>query len=129
MRHTLGSFQAFLIIQIWDKPDQVLETTLITKETTYYFDFGKYFVLSFWCHSLRAFSLLLKIHWGLSQKSDVLTLINSYFEKSWVWLAEIKWPAFVGLCNNCEVYSHVRLKNCQLDISLLANKWINKFCS
>jgi hypothetical protein len=41
-------------------PKPVLETTLITKETTYYLDFGKYFVVSFWGHLIRAFSVLLE---------------------------------------------------------------------
>jgi hypothetical protein len=36
-------------------PKPVLKTTLITKETTYYLDFGEYFVVSFWSHSIRAF--------------------------------------------------------------------------
>jgi hypothetical protein len=34
-------------------PKPVLETALITKEATYYFNFGKYFVI-------RAFSVLLE---------------------------------------------------------------------
>jgi hypothetical protein len=38
----------------------VLETTLITKETTYTLEFGKYFVVSFWSHLIRAFSVLLE---------------------------------------------------------------------
>jgi hypothetical protein len=38
----------------------VLETTLITKETTYTLDFGKYFVGIFWSHSIKAFSVLLE---------------------------------------------------------------------
>jgi hypothetical protein len=37
-----------------------LETTLITKETTYTLNFIKYYVLSFWSHSIRAFSVLLE---------------------------------------------------------------------
>jgi hypothetical protein len=41
-------------------PKPVLETPLITKEATYYFNFGKYFVVSFWSHSIRAFSVLLE---------------------------------------------------------------------
>jgi hypothetical protein len=36
-------------------PKPVLETTLITKETTYTSDFRKYFVVSFWSHSIRTF--------------------------------------------------------------------------
>jgi hypothetical protein len=39
-------------------PKPVLETTLITKETTYTLDFRKNFVVSFWSHSIRAFSVL-----------------------------------------------------------------------
>jgi hypothetical protein len=38
----------------------VLETTLISKETPYTLDFRKYFVASFWSHSIRAFSVLLE---------------------------------------------------------------------
>jgi hypothetical protein len=38
----------------------VLETTLITKETTYTLDFRKYSVVSFWSHSMRAFLVLLE---------------------------------------------------------------------
>jgi hypothetical protein len=38
----------------------VLKTTLIIKEATYTSDFGKYFVVSFWSHSIRAFSVLLE---------------------------------------------------------------------
>jgi hypothetical protein len=41
-------------------PKPVLKTTLITNETTYYLDFGKYVVVSFWSHSIRAFSVLLE---------------------------------------------------------------------
>jgi hypothetical protein len=41
-------------------PKPVLETTLITKENTYTLDFGKYFVVSFWSHLIRAFSVLLE---------------------------------------------------------------------
>jgi hypothetical protein len=41
-------------------PKPVLETTLITKETTYTLDFRKCFVVSFWSHSIRAFSVLLE---------------------------------------------------------------------
>jgi hypothetical protein len=41
-------------------PKPVLETTLITKETTYTLDFWKCFVVSFWSHSMRAFSVLLE---------------------------------------------------------------------
>jgi hypothetical protein len=41
-------------------PKPVLETKLITKETTYTLDFRKYFVVSLWSHSIRAFSVLLK---------------------------------------------------------------------
>jgi hypothetical protein len=39
-------------------PKPVLETTLISKETTYILDFRKYFVESFWIHSIRTFSVL-----------------------------------------------------------------------
>jgi hypothetical protein len=67
LRHALGSFQAFLIFSDLRQtrcsrkiPNPVLETTLITQETTYTLDFGKYFVVSFWSHSIRAFSVLLK---------------------------------------------------------------------
>jgi hypothetical protein len=41
-------------------PKPVLETTLINKETVYTLVFGKYFVVSFWSHSIRAFSVLLE---------------------------------------------------------------------
>jgi hypothetical protein len=41
-------------------PRPVLETTLITKETTYTLCFRKYFVVSLWSHSIRAFSVLLE---------------------------------------------------------------------
>jgi hypothetical protein len=41
-------------------PKPVLETALITKETTYASDFGKFVVVSFWSHSMRAFSTLLE---------------------------------------------------------------------
>jgi hypothetical protein len=41
-------------------PTPVLETSLITKETMYYLDFAKYFVVSFWSHSIWAFSVLLE---------------------------------------------------------------------
>jgi hypothetical protein len=41
-------------------PKPVLETTLITKETTNTLDFKKYFVVSFWSHSIRAFSVFLE---------------------------------------------------------------------
>jgi hypothetical protein len=41
-------------------PKPVLDTKLITKETTYTLDFRKYFVVSFWSHSIRAFSVLLE---------------------------------------------------------------------
>jgi hypothetical protein len=41
-------------------PKPVLKTTLIIKETTYTLDFRKYFVLSFWSHSIRAFSVLME---------------------------------------------------------------------
>jgi hypothetical protein len=41
-------------------PKPVLETTFITKETTYYLNFGKYFVVSFWSQSNKAFSVLLE---------------------------------------------------------------------
>jgi hypothetical protein len=34
-------------------PITVLETTLITKESTYTLDFRKWFVVSFWSHSIR----------------------------------------------------------------------------
>jgi predicted deacetylase len=33
---------------------------LLLKETTYTLDFGKYFVVSFWSHSIREFSVLLE---------------------------------------------------------------------
>jgi hypothetical protein len=64
LRHALGSFQAFFILRQTryarkiSKP--VLETTLIIKETTYSLDFRKCFVVSFWSHSIRAFSVLLE---------------------------------------------------------------------
>jgi hypothetical protein len=38
----------------------VLETALITEETTNTLDFRKHFVLSFWSRSIRAFSVLLE---------------------------------------------------------------------
>jgi hypothetical protein len=41
-------------------PKPVLEATLIIKETTYTLNFMKYFVTSFWIHSIRAFSVLLE---------------------------------------------------------------------
>jgi hypothetical protein len=41
-------------------PNPVLETKLIIKEITYYLGFGKYFVVSFWSHSIRAFSVVLE---------------------------------------------------------------------
>jgi hypothetical protein len=41
-------------------PKLVLETTLIIKETTYTLDFGKYFYVSFWSHSIRTFSVFLE---------------------------------------------------------------------
>jgi hypothetical protein len=41
-------------------PKPVLDTILITKETTYTFDFRKNFVVSFWSHSIRAFSVPLE---------------------------------------------------------------------
>jgi hypothetical protein len=41
-------------------PKPVLEATLITKETTYYLVYRKYFVVSFCRHSIRAFSVLLE---------------------------------------------------------------------
>jgi hypothetical protein len=43
--------------------ERVLETTLITKgatSATYTLDFWKYFFISFWRHSIRAFSVLLE---------------------------------------------------------------------
>jgi hypothetical protein len=40
--------------------DPVLETTLNDKETTHTLDFGKYFIASFWSHSIGAFSVLLE---------------------------------------------------------------------
>jgi hypothetical protein len=39
-------------------PKPVLKTSFITKETTYTLDIDKYFVVSSWCHSIRAFSVL-----------------------------------------------------------------------
>jgi hypothetical protein len=68
LRHALRSFQAFLIFKIDLRqskcarkiPKPVLETTLSTKETAYTMDFRKYFVVSFWSHSIRAFSVLLE---------------------------------------------------------------------
>jgi hypothetical protein len=41
-------------------PNPVLETKLFTKETTYTLDFRKYFVISFWSHSIWGFSVLLE---------------------------------------------------------------------
>jgi hypothetical protein len=38
----------------------VLKTALFIKETTYYLDVEKYFVVSFWSHSVRAYSALLE---------------------------------------------------------------------
>jgi hypothetical protein len=41
-------------------PKPILETALITKGTTYTLDFKKYFVVSFWRHSIRAFAVFLE---------------------------------------------------------------------
>jgi hypothetical protein len=41
-------------------PKPVFETTLMTKEITDCMDFGKYVVVSFWSHSIRAFSVILE---------------------------------------------------------------------
>jgi hypothetical protein len=57
-------------------PTPVSEITLFTKETTYTLDFEKYFFMSFWSHSIRAFAVLLKIHLRFSQKPDVLAAKN-----------------------------------------------------
>jgi hypothetical protein len=45
----------------------VFETALITKETTYTLEFRKYFVVSFWRLSIRAFSVFLE---------DILRIIS-----------------------------------------------------
>jgi hypothetical protein len=58
-------------------PKPVLETTLITKETTYYFDFGKYFVVSFWSHSIRAFSVLLEDSMRIFSETSERVVISS----------------------------------------------------
>jgi hypothetical protein len=67
LRHALRSFQASLIFPdlrqtrcIRKIPKPELETTLIIKETTYTLDCGKYVVVSFRSHSMRAFSTLLE---------------------------------------------------------------------
>jgi hypothetical protein len=66
LENKLGSFQAFLILQIWYKPEAnkipktVLKTNLQTKETTYNLVFAKYLVVCFWTHLIRAFSVFLE---------------------------------------------------------------------
>jgi hypothetical protein len=54
-------------------PKPVLETTLITKGTTYTLDFRKYFVVSLWRHSIRAFSVFLE---------DILRIISDVLGKN-----------------------------------------------
>jgi hypothetical protein len=41
-------------------PKPILETSFITEKTTYTLDFRKYFVVSFWSHPIRAFSVVLE---------------------------------------------------------------------